>query len=203
MQITKLPEMLTESPKISSDVELDGLTLDVRQRDAYGQWLELPRAPSGVPLRSAFRPERSRLALPTSVYLEVDRGGHQLSFNNLIEGRIASAVFGEAGRAPIEEVFTDEHLFRVMPRYLETSVTGEASMTELEEPRPYREPFRFNRLILPFAEESGLVSRLLVVFGFKDTELATLREPLHIRQVPAYRQRAGSPIRVEQERRRA
>ena len=162
-------------------LELDGLPLDQRQALAYEQWQELSSA-GLTPLQREFRPDRIVRALPASMLLHVERGDFGVRFRQRLEGRFVTLAFGEGLGRTIENLYIDEYLYDLMPRYLEAAMTGDPAMTRCTVVQEKAESFEFTRLILPFAGTDGKVSRLLVVFHFDPVALARLSAPLKIRR---------------------
>jgi hypothetical protein len=170
---------------------LDGLPLDQRQALAYDQWKALSTG-GQTPLRQQFRPDRIVQALPAAMLLHVDRGDFGVRFRQRLEGRFVTLAFGEGLGRTIEDIYTDEHLFDVMPRYLEAAITGDPAMTRCSVPQEKQESFNFTRLILPYAGEDGRVNRLFSVFHFDPVALARLSGPLDIRRKPEHKDRRNT-----------
>ena len=166
---------------MTESMELENLSLDPRQALAYEEWQRLSRD-DGAPLQGDFRPDRIARALPAAMLLHVERDGPDVRFRQKLEGRFVTLAFGEGSGGDIEDLYTDEHLHDIMPRYLEAAVTGDTAMTECSAPMRNNEPFSFTRLILPFCGPDGAVNRLLVVFHFDPVALARLPGPVKIRR---------------------
>lgn len=164
---------------MTETMALDGLPLDQRQSLAYEQWQGLSTG-GQTPLQQQFRPDRIVRALPASMLLHVERGDFGVRFRQRLEGRFVTLAFGEGAGRTIEDIYTDEYLFDLMPRYLEAAMTGDPAMTRCIVPQDKTNSFEFTRLILPFAGKDGKVNRLLVVFHFDPVALARLSAPLKI-----------------------
>jgi len=183
---------------------LDGLPLDQRQALAYEQWLTLSTG-GQTPLRQQFRPEKIVRALPAAMLLHIERGDFGIRFRQRLEGRFVTLAFGDGGGRTIEDIYTDEYLFDLMPRYLEAAMTGDPAMTRCTVSQGDDDRFDFTRLILPFAGTDGKVNRLLVIFHFDPVALAQLSAPLKIRRETAteaarkmYDQRpASAPLGID------
>lgn len=165
-----------------SDVQkLDSIALDFRQEMALENWRSL-QTTDAAPQRSQFKPERVARALPAAMLLQVERSEAGIRFRQKLEGRYVAQVFGEALGQCIDDVYDDEYLFKIMPRLLETAITGEPAMVTESAQTKSDSAFPFTRLVLPFAGEDGHVSRLLVVYAFNPTLLAQLSAPLRVRR---------------------
>lgn len=165
-----------------SDVQkLDSIALDFRQEMALENWRSL-QTTDAAPQRSQFKPERVARALPAAMLLQVERSEAGIRFRQKLEGRYVAQVFGEALGQCIDDVYDDEHLFKIMPRLLETAITGEPAMVTGSAQTKSASAFPFTRLVLPFAGEDGHVARLLVVYAFNPTLLAQLSAPLRVRR---------------------
>lgn len=165
---------MTETP------ELDGLPLDQRQTLAYQQWKELSLTTGMPPRQREFRPDRIVRTLPASMLLHVERGDAGVRFRQRLEGRFVTLAFGDGMGRLIEDIYNDEYLFDLMPRYLEAAMTGDPAMTRCVVAQDKDDSFSFTRLILPFAGNDGKVNRLFVVFHFDPIALARLSAPLKI-----------------------
>ena len=163
---------------------LDGLPLDPRQALAYDEWQRLC-ADGTPPLQRDFRPDRITRALPAAMLLHVERDGASIRLHQKLEGRVAALAFGESTGGDIEDIYADSHLDEILPRYLETAMTGDAAMTRCAAPTRGGDAFEFTRLILPFRDPEGVVNRLFVVFHFDPVALARLSGPLRVRREKA------------------
>lgn len=177
---------------MTDTVELEDLTLDQRQEIAYREWLRLSDG-DDAPRQSDFRPDRITGALPAAMLLHVERSGNDIRFRQRLEGRFVTLAFGEGSGRDIEELYTEDHLHEIMPRYLETALTGDVAMTRCTAPMRTGEPFIFTRLILPFRGQDGHVNRLLVVFHFEPVALARLPGPVDIRRETTHDPKVISP----------
>ncbi len=166
---------------MSQTIEMDGLTLDHRQLLAYEEWQRISTG-GQTPLQQEFRPDRVVRALPAGVLLHVERTERGIRFRQRLEGRFAILAFGDGASKSIEDIYTDEHLFDIMPRYLESATTGDPAMASSTVLTRAGDPFTFTRLILPFAGTDGRVNRLFVVFSFDAVALARLSGPVDVRR---------------------
>ncbi len=162
-------------------IELDGLTLDMRQALAYEEWQRLSTG-GQTPLQQEFRPDRIARALPSAILMHVERGSFGTRFRQRLEGRFAALAFGEGSGENIEDIYDDSHLFDIMPRYLEAATTGDPAMTTSTVMTREGDSFTFTRLILPFAGVDGRITRLFVVFSFDAAALARLSGPVDVRR---------------------
>ena len=160
---------------------IEGIPLDQRQAIAYQEWKRLS-AEGHTPRQRDFRPDRIARALPAASLMHVTRTDNAIRLTQRLEGRFVVLAFGEGAGNDIEHIYNDDHLHAMMPRYLESAMTGDAAMTTCTAPREDGSAFEFNRLILPFANAEGVVNRLLVVFYFDPVTLARLPGPLKVRR---------------------
>lgn len=178
----------TPTQQSNARLALDDLQLDRRQSDAYRQWLALAKDDGGTPLRKSFRPERSSVSMPAGMLLHVrcdEAGG--ITLEQKIEGRLVSMAFGEGGGRNIDEIYETDFIAGFVPRLLETVLIGMPAMVRDVTTTAHGAEFPFTRLILPFREEGGGISRLFVVFGFDPHALSKLDEPLPVRLESARR----------------
>jgi len=164
---------------------LDGLPLDPRQTLAYAEWRRLSRD-GATPLQQDFRPDRITRSLPAAMLLHVEREGGDVRLRQRLEGRFVTLAFGDAGGGVLDDIYTDEHLYSMMPRYLEAALTGDSAMMKCSAPQRDGKPFEFTQLILPFTGPDGRVNRLLAVFYFEPVALARLSGPLKVRREPSH-----------------
>jgi hypothetical protein len=162
-------------------IELDGIALDMRQKLAYEEWQRLSTG-GQTPLQQEFRPDRIARALPAATLMHVERGARGQRFRQRLEGRFATLAFGEGSGDSIEDIYTDAHLFDIMPRYLESATTGDPAMATSTVQTREGDSFTYTRLILPFAGTDGRVNRLFVVFSFDAAALARLSGPVDVRR---------------------
>jgi len=160
---------------------LEGLPLDPRQTLAYAEWRRLS-GDGGTPRQQDFRPDRITRALPAAMLLHVERDGSRIALRQRLEGRFVTLAFGDGGGGVLEDIYTDEHLYSMMPRYLEAAMTGDSAMMECSAPQRDGKPFEFTQLVLPFTGTDGRVNRLLAVFYFEPVALARLAGPLKVRR---------------------
>lgn len=164
----------------SVPVILDDLELDRRQADAFLLWKELVCENNGKPLRKAFRPEKNRVSLPASLLIEVQYAQEGVKLIQRVEGRFVVMAFGLGRQKPLEEMYQDDFLLELVPRWRETSITASPSMTLNSLSDNRGGDFRFSRLILPLVEENGQVSRLYNVFSFEAEAVGRLAAPLRV-----------------------
>lgn len=182
-----------------NQLSIEDIPLDIRQRDAYAQWTTLAAQAYGTPLRSGFKPEQSRLAMPAGMWLHAKREAGEVCLWQRIEGRLVSMALGEGRGERLEKIYNLPFLSRFIPRLLETVIAGRPSMTKDMTKTATGSDFNFTRLILPFREDSGDISRLFVVFNFDSHALGKLDEPLPVRREklePAALYYQGSPKRM-------
>ena len=154
---------------------------DERQALALDLWLAASQ--NGVlPLRTALRPERLGDALPVASLVHVDRSGLRPIFRSRIEGRLVVVAFGEPRGRTFRETYAESHLAKVLPIF-EQAARGRASLTHIAARTAEGAPFDYTRLLLPWAEPDGKVSRLLSVYSFDVEALAGLSGPLDIGDV--------------------
>ena len=179
---------------MTETMDFDGISLDQRQTLALREWQRLS-VDGAMPLQKDFRPDRIVRALPAAMLLHVERGSFGIRFHQRLEGRFVVLAFGEGQNRAIDDLYTDEHLFGTIPRYLEAATTGEPAATRCTSPKRDGDPFDYTRLILPFAGENGKVNRLFVVFHFDPVALARLPGPLKVlrQRVPEVRAAAVDP----------
>lgn len=166
---------------MSDVLELDSMALDFRQEIAFENWRSL-KTTEAAPPRSSFKPERVARALPSAMLLQVEHAESGIRFRQKLEGRFVSQVFGESLGQCIDEIYDDEHLFKVMPRLLEVALTGDPAMMADSANTKTGTAFPYTRMILPFAGDDGQVNRLLLVYAFNPTLLAQLSAPLRVRR---------------------
>lgn len=164
---------------------LDGLPLDPRQTLAYAEWRRLSQD-GGTPRQRDFRPDRITRSLPSAMLLHVERENGSVRLRQKLEGRFVTLAFGDGAGGILEDIYTDEHLYTLMPRYLEAALTGDPAMVKCSAPQRDGKPFEFTQLLLPFTGPDGRVNRLLAVFYFEPVALARLAAPLKVRREPSH-----------------
>lgn len=156
-----------------------GGALDGRQSAALREWMRLARE-SQPPRRAAFRPERIWQSLPVSTLVAVDRSDGHLRFHQRIEGRMVRIAFGESRRRSFTDRFAPDHLAQSLPAFSDAVRDGQVTLTHVSAQTAMGAPFDFTRLLLPFADEEGCVTRVLAVYGFDTDRLANMRAPLQM-----------------------
>jgi len=154
-------------------------SLDKRQNLALTEWRRL--STEGMPpLRSTFRPERIKMALPVSSLLGVEREGERISFRHRIEGKMVQIAFGENRGETFDEFFAPEHLAQSLPEFNDAVLDGRVTLTSVSARTASGAPFNFTRLLLPFRGRQNHVTRVLAVYGLDTDRLINLRSPLRM-----------------------
>ncbi len=158
--------------------------LDARQTLALTEWRRLS-ADDIAPLRTDFRPERIKAALPVSAFLGVEHDGGRISFRQRIEGKMVQIAFGESGGESFNEGFAPEHLSESLPEFNDAVRYGRVTLTNVSAHTAGGAPFNFTRLLLPFRDKHNRVTRVLAVYGFDTDRLTNLRSPLRMKRFAA------------------
>jgi hypothetical protein len=151
--------------------------LDARQSLALGEWRRLSRQAS-PPLRSALRPDRIIKALPVSTLMIVDWSAGHITLTHRIEGGMVQLAFGARRTGRGGDRFRLDHLCTLLPALNEAVTEGSVTLTGVHARTAGGAKFDYSRLLLPFADESGRVVRLLAVYGFDTDRLQNMRRPL-------------------------
>lgn len=156
--------------------------VDETQGAALKEWLSQTQE-TPIPPRKALKPERISKSLPSASLIGVDWENEQPTFRSRIEGRIVAIAFGESRGRSFRETFSPKHLEQVLPAFHEAAHRGRVTLTPVVTKTSNGAPFVYTRLLLPYADETGRVARILAVYGFDTERLATLQEPLDIGDV--------------------
>jgi len=154
-------------------------SLDERQALALREWMRLS-VDGKPPLRSAFHPERITKALPVSTLVGVEWNDGHLSFRQRIEGRMVVTAFGDGRGRRFDEKFAPDYLAQSLPAFSDAVRDGRVTLTSVSARTAGGAPFDFTRLLLPFTDENGRVTRVLAVYGFDVNRLINLRTPLQM-----------------------
>lgn len=151
--------------------------LDARQTLALNEWRRLSRT-ACPPLRSALRPDRIAKALPVSTLMIVDWAAGHITLTHRIEGGMVQLAFGGRRTGRGGDRFRLDRLASLLPALNEAVTEGSVTLTGAHARTAGGAAFDYSRLVLPFADESGRVVRLLAVYGFDTDRLQNMRGPL-------------------------
>lgn len=168
-----------ERPRVSAPVPVqrpaDGL--DARQSLALREWRRLSKD-GKPPLRAAFRPDRIVKALPVSTLLGVDWAAGRVTLTHRIEGGMVQLAFGNRRSGRGGDRFCLDRLPDALPALDEALRRGSVTLSSLMARTVGGAAFEYSRLLLPFADETGCIVRLLAVYGFDTDRLQNMRGPL-------------------------
>jgi len=135
-------------------------------RDLYDYWRSI--APAGVlPGRQHFRPEDIPHLLANLYLRDVVRDGGEIRFRTRLMGTRLVTVLGRdtTGRF-MDEIFDADYVVRQRAIYLRVIATGAPDLLATQAPVHDKEHIRYQRLLLPLAEDGRTVDILVGLLAF-------------------------------------